>query len=149
MVLLSSIFSALACAALYPVSARQADRNHIQALQREATNRFNNRLSLSSIAGDVRLSKSTDVKNITFSNPAASGEHRATLRHRLGIGWRADRGLAFYVDGTTIPEVDWDVGPSWAGLLPISGNKDETRKVSASYMFALTTFRGCCTEAPP
>ncbi len=35
----------------------------------------------------------------------------------------------FYVDGTTIPEVNFDVGPSWAGLLPISPNADETRKV--------------------
>jgi len=35
----------------------------------------------------------------------------------------------FYVDGTTIPEVNFDVGPSWAGLLPISPNVDETRKV--------------------
>ena len=38
--------------------------------------------------------------------------------------------IAFYVDGTSIPEVDWDIGPSWAGLLPISGNEDETRQVS-------------------
>ena len=36
---------------------------------------------------------------------------------------------AFYVDGTTIPEVDWDLGPSWAGLIPISGNANETRKL--------------------
>ena len=42
-------------------------------------------------------------------------------------------GAAFYVDGTTIPEVDWDVGPSWAGLLPISGDKNETRKVSCPW----------------
>jgi len=35
----------------------------------------------------------------------------------------------FYVNGATIPEVDFDVGPSWSGLLPISGNKNETRKL--------------------
>lgn len=40
---------------------------------------------------------------------------------------------AFYVDGTTIPDVDWDVGPSWAGLLPISGDRNETRKVDAPF----------------
>ena len=40
-----------------------------------------------------------------------------------------DVGVEFYVDGTTIPEVDWDIGPSWAGLLPISGDANETRKV--------------------
>ncbi|KAI0729999.1 Alpha/Beta hydrolase protein [Fomitopsis betulina] len=48
------------------------------------------------------------VKNITFSNPRAS---------------------EFYVDGATIPLVDWDAGPSWAGLLPISNNTNETRQL--------------------
>ena len=33
------------------------------------------------------------------------------------------------MDGKSIPEVDFDVGPSWSGLLPISGNENETRKV--------------------
>jgi carboxypeptidase D len=36
------------------------------------------------------------------------------------------------VDGKSIPEVDFDVGPSWSGLLPISANANETRKVSLS-----------------
>ncbi|KAJ6579578.1 alpha/beta-hydrolase [Mycena vulgaris] len=35
----------------------------------------------------------------------------------------------FFVDGTTIPEVDFDVGPSWSGLMPISANANETRKL--------------------
>jgi len=48
------------------------------------------------------------VQNITFSNPKAS---------------------AFFVDGKSIPLVDFDVGPSWAGLLPISGDPNETRKL--------------------
>ena len=77
MVLLSYLFSALACTALYPafgtVSARQIDKKHIRALQREAANRFNtNKLAGPSAGENVRLS--TGVKNITFSNPAASGE---------------------------------------------------------------------------
>ena len=46
-------------------------------------------------------------------------------------------GVAFYVDGKTIPDVDWDVGPSWAGLLPISGSNDETRKVRACFVGSL------------
>ncbi|KAI0352504.1 alpha/beta-hydrolase [Trametes cingulata] len=50
----------------------------------------------------------TGVKNITFTNPRAS---------------------EFYVDGTTIPDVDWDIGPSWSGLLPISSDPNETRKL--------------------
>jgi carboxypeptidase D len=35
----------------------------------------------------------------------------------------------FYVDGYTLPLVEFDVGPSWAGLIPISGAANETRKV--------------------
>ncbi|KIY47693.1 alpha/beta-hydrolase [Fistulina hepatica ATCC 64428] len=35
----------------------------------------------------------------------------------------------FYVNGTGIPFVHWDVGQSWAGLLPISGNANETRQL--------------------
>lgn len=64
---------------------------------------------------------------ITFSNPAAD---------------------QFFVDGTTIPDgifplyhkgptpnahvhslVNFDAGPSWAGLLPISADPNETRKL--------------------
>jgi len=39
------------------------------------------------------------------------------------------RAADFYVNGARIPEVDFDVGPSWAGLLPISGDVNETRKL--------------------
>ncbi|KAF8918048.1 alpha/beta-hydrolase [Mucidula mucida] len=49
-----------------------------------------------------------DTPTITFANPAAE---------------------AFFVDGTTIPEVNFDAGPSWAGLMPISGDPEETRKL--------------------
>ena len=59
----------------------------------------------------------------------------------LGTSWGI---VAFYVDGTTIPEVDWDVGPSWSGLLPISGDKDETRHVSVSICFKIG--RASCRE---
>lgn len=33
------------------------------------------------------------------------------------------------MDGKSIPDVDFDVGPSWSGLIPISGAANETRKV--------------------
>ena len=33
------------------------------------------------------------------------------------------------MNGSAIPDVDFDIGPSWAGLLPITGNKNETRRV--------------------
>ncbi|KAJ7072612.1 alpha/beta-hydrolase [Mycena amicta] len=50
----------------------------------------------------------TQSSTITFSNPAAQ---------------------AFFVDGTTIPDVNFDAGPSWSGLMPISGDPNETRKL--------------------
>ena len=138
MLLLFYLLSALVCTALHPatgaVSARRTDREYIQALQRQAEDRLNkNKLGRTFVGGDIQLS--ADVKNVTFSNPAASGElqfnSRSVLSYPRDVGRCADCGiLAFYVDGKTIPEIDWDVGPSWAGLLPISGNKDETRKVS-------------------
>lgn len=56
----------------------------------------------------VNTTVSLAPKNITFTNPKAS---------------------EFYVDGSTIPEVSFDVGPSWAGLLPISSSPNETRKL--------------------
>ncbi|KAG1897571.1 Alpha/Beta hydrolase protein [Suillus fuscotomentosus] len=52
--------------------------------------------------------KSDGVQNITFNNPKAS---------------------EFYVDGKSLPLVDFDVGPSWAGLLPISNSPNETRQL--------------------
>ncbi|KAF8335498.1 alpha/beta-hydrolase [Cantharellus anzutake] len=35
----------------------------------------------------------------------------------------------YHVDGKKIPEVDFDVGDSWAGLMPISAKKGEKRKL--------------------
>jgi carboxypeptidase D len=35
----------------------------------------------------------------------------------------------FYVNGTTIPDVTFDVGSSWAGLLPISNSTNESRQL--------------------
>ncbi|QRV94654.1 Serine carboxypeptidase [Ceratobasidium sp. AG-Ba] len=46
--------------------------------------------------------------SITFSNPKAND---------------------FLVDGAKIPDVDFDVGPSWSGLMPISSSPNETRKL--------------------
>ncbi|CAE6419829.1 unnamed protein product [Rhizoctonia solani] len=48
------------------------------------------------------------VPTISFSNPKAKN---------------------FYVDGTKIPEVKFDAGPSWSGLMPISADPKETRKL--------------------
>ncbi|KAL5512219.1 hypothetical protein ACEPAG_3504 [Sanghuangporus baumii] len=81
--------------------ARQITKQQVRERQLEAVKR------LSSASSSSRRSAS-GVKNITFSNPRAS---------------------EFFVDGASLPEVDFDIGPSWAGLLPISGNANETRKL--------------------
>lgn len=35
----------------------------------------------------------------------------------------------FVVNGTAVPEIDFDIGESYAGLLPISSRANETRKL--------------------
>ncbi|KAI0053271.1 alpha/beta-hydrolase [Auriscalpium vulgare] len=57
---------------------------------------------------DAGTVKRQDGSVISFANPASQ---------------------EFFVDGTKIPDVPFDAGPSWAGLLPISGNANETRKL--------------------
>ncbi|KAF5345356.1 hypothetical protein D9758_008442 [Tetrapyrgos nigripes] len=52
--------------------------------------------------------KRQSAPTITFSNPAAQ---------------------KFFVDGNSIPDVNFDAGPSWSGLMPISGDPNETRKL--------------------
>ncbi|KAL4253795.1 Carboxypeptidase [Abortiporus biennis] len=93
-----------ALAAVCSLSAQNAAARHftkaqIRAKQEVAAKRF---------ALPAPIEKRAAVKNITFSNPLAS---------------------QFYVDGSKIPEVDFDVGPSWSGLIPISSAKNETRKL--------------------
>ena len=36
---------------------------------------------------------------------------------------------AFAVNGSALPNITWDVGESYAGLLPIADEKDEKRKL--------------------
>ncbi|GJE99440.1 carboxypeptidase [Phanerochaete sordida] len=97
-----TLVSAALLLQVLPAQARMMSKADMQAHQAAAFQRF------STLAASARPQSSTGVKNITFSNPKAS---------------------EFYVDGTSIPEVDFDVGPSWAGLMPISGAANETRKL--------------------
>lgn len=111
----TALVAFLACA----VSARQLTKAHIHALQSKAAERF----AMPKV--DVTAASSAG-KNFTFKNPKAS---------------------QFWVNGKTIPEVnlhfarvhvymikylnqvDFDVGDSWSGLLPISSDPNETRKL--------------------
>ncbi|KAH9175718.1 alpha/beta-hydrolase [Lactarius sanguifluus] len=105
----------LLCGALFaaePVAARDTSVGALNTKRHEAVKRWERSARGPNSAGNVRRATDTPapprVKNITFSNPKAS---------------------QFFVDGTTIPQIDFDVGPSWSGLIPISAAPDETRKL--------------------
>ncbi|KAJ4374799.1 hypothetical protein N0V83_001876 [Neocucurbitaria cava] len=60
------------------------------------------------------------VANEPFKHPE--------IRKRAS-GFLTDKSKPFAVNGTGIPEVPFDIGESYAGLLPISDSPDETRKL--------------------
>lgn len=94
---------ALATLALLPrTNARQTNPSTVNAKRHEAAKRWSESARR---GGQPRRAES---KNITFTNPRAS---------------------EFWVDGATLPEVDFDIGSSWSGLLPISGAANETREL--------------------
>lgn len=77
-------------------------------IQREQLERLHDFLGPMSEPLENPKHQATEASTITFSNPAAD---------------------KFFVDGKSIPDVNFDAGPSWSGLIPISGNPDETRKL--------------------
>ncbi|KAI0689094.1 alpha/beta-hydrolase [Cytidiella melzeri] len=74
----------------------------------------------------VREKQAAAMKNFVSSVPSSS---RPSPPKSNNITFANPRAADFFVDGTTIPEVDFDVGPSWAGLLPISNATNETRQL--------------------
>jgi len=97
------------------VQGRQLKRKDIHAKQVEAARRFQSTAPIRREA----------AKNLTFSNPKATRKPPTYCYVKLTLTVF----LEFFVDGKSIPDVDFDVGPSWSGLLPISGDKNETREV--------------------
>ncbi|KAF8876000.1 alpha/beta-hydrolase [Infundibulicybe gibba] len=93
-------FLAAALALTGSADARQVRKKDIHARQTEAARRWQ--------PSSPVMRRAAKPQNITFSNPKAS---------------------QFWVNGTNIPEVDFDIGPSWSGLLPISSDPNETRKL--------------------
>ncbi|KAG6840952.1 hypothetical protein C0991_003012 [Blastosporella zonata] len=98
----------IATASVLGVQGRQLRKADIHARQAEAAKRWRTTPGTAAAHAHSLPIKRAAPQNITFSNPAAS---------------------QFYVNGTSIPEVDFDVGPSWSGLLPISSDPNETRKL--------------------
>ncbi|ELU36454.1 serine carboxypeptidase domain-containing protein [Rhizoctonia solani AG-1 IA] len=74
-------------------------------------------------AGPPSIARSSADEH-TYAPRAPELPKRATT-----ISFANPKAAQYLVDGTKIPEVDFDVGPSWSGLMPISGNANETRKL--------------------
>ncbi|KAF9073517.1 alpha/beta-hydrolase [Rhodocollybia butyracea] len=70
-----------------------------QQIQRDQFNRMRDKF-LGPNSDDFLSKRQSPPQTINFSNPAAQ---------------------QFFVPGTSIPDVTFDAGPSWSGLLPISG----------------------------
>ncbi|KAI0751798.1 alpha/beta-hydrolase [Daedaleopsis nitida] len=88
------------------VSARMPFPAELRSVQAAAGAQFH--ASLPQMGPLSGSSSGPNIKNITFKNPRAS---------------------EFWIGGTTIPDVDWDIGDSWAGLLPITNKTGEDRKL--------------------
>jgi carboxypeptidase D len=121
--LLLSLFTVSALCVAPAVNAHKMTKNQIRAKQAEAAKRWQSQ-------GAVKRA-SSGVQNLTFSNPKASRKYVLPRRDTLIINCSGTiRVVEFWVDGSAIPEVDFDIGPSWSGLLPISNKTGETRKVN-------------------
>ncbi|OAX41714.1 alpha/beta-hydrolase [Rhizopogon vinicolor AM-OR11-026] len=101
-----AVFTALLAVAA-AASARMMTKHEVSERQLEAAKRWHTNGGPAAQASGGNMKRS-GVQNITFANPKAS---------------------EFYVNGTSLPLVDFDVGPSWAGLLPISNSPNETRQL--------------------
>lgn len=116
-----SVLLALVLLSGLVVDARQMRKDELKQRQLEAAKRFN--------APVGRRATSPGVKNITFANPKAAGESCFSSETQRDTDGCHTLLLEFLVNGTAIPEVDFDIGLSWAGLLPISDKANESRQV--------------------
>ena len=116
------------------VNARLMSKAHLREKQAAAMKNFVSNGPVSSSSRPVK------TNNITFSNPRAAGMAGCIEPMTILIACDFPE---FFVDGTTIPEVDFDVGPSWAGLLPISNAANETREVADIFPLLRNAFCTC------
>ena len=91
--------------------------------------------SLSSVLGrgldhiGKRTNNYVDVQERFRELNAAFKHDSNTLQPRAEPKHLNDKTKKFYVDGSKIPEVDFDIGESYAGLLPISSDPNEERQL--------------------
>ncbi|KAI1342531.1 serine carboxypeptidase [Xylariaceae sp. FL0016] len=62
-------------------------------------------------------------------DPVTSTASPLAIRANTTSPYLNEKSAQFVVNGTGFPEVDFDIGESYAGLLPISKNASETRKL--------------------
>ncbi|KAI0251528.1 Alpha/Beta hydrolase protein [Lactifluus subvellereus] len=63
------------------------------------------------------------------AHSATVRHHNRNITHRDASRFSNPTAAEFHVNGNSIPLVDFDVGDSWSGLLPISSHPNETRKL--------------------
>ena len=120
--LLLAAFTAGALCVAPCIDARKITKHQMKVKQLEAANRWKYQHPTRATSGGVQ--------NFTFSNPKAARKYSNFIAIWHGADCMTDvLFVDFWVDGSNIPEVHFDVGPSWSGLLPISSNPGETRKV--------------------
>jgi carboxypeptidase D len=129
-----ALLSLLGGTLLVGTAARAFDPS-LSAKRLEAAKRWEYSARGRNGAGNPRRATDTSpkVKNITFTNPKASGAYARFTRSSVFLLHVL---LEFYVNGATIPLVNFDVGPSWSGLIPISSAANESRKVLLLETFA-------------
>jgi len=76
----------------------------------------------------IEIQKEQNERFRTMINTRTGGSHQRRASPAQ-IPFKNPQAEKFFVDGTTIPDVHFDAGPSWAGLLPISGASNETRQL--------------------
>ncbi|KAM5534367.1 hypothetical protein V8D89_011960 [Ganoderma adspersum] len=77
---------------------------------------------------DARRGQADRLQEI-MGSAHASAQDMPVLKREAPITFSNPKAQDFYVDGTKIPDVKFDAGPSWSGLMPISGAANETRKL--------------------
>lgn len=76
----------------------------------------------------IEIQKEQNERFRTMINTRTGGSHQRRASPAQ-IPFKNPQAEKFFVDGTTIPDVHFDAGPSWAGLLPISSASNETRQL--------------------
>lgn len=87
--------------------------------------------SLVSAYNPAEIFRRADAKRPTIEKRVPNQPFKnARLQERAyGSYFSTPKTEKFVVNGTAIPDVDFDIGESYAGLLPISGAANETREL--------------------